>query len=90
MPFHCESCDRDFPTEAKQKQHISEHVICGIEGCNFSAHMKIVEKHISLQHRTGLFNRIVKGNSPEEIAKWVADRKRFLSYCIFIFQYRLE
>ncbi|XKL68291.1 hypothetical protein PGB90_003782 [Kerria lacca] len=73
-PFHC--CDRDFFIKEKYKAHIKEHIICGKQGCTFTAHPKIVEKHISMQHRSGLFFRIVKGNSPGEIEKWISERKK--------------
>ena len=36
----------------------------------------ILEKHIMHQHLSGLYNRIPQGNSPEEIAKWKAERRK--------------
>ena len=74
--FHCGSCDKDFNTANKYEQHVAEHVSCGLDGCTFKAHPMLVEKHIAMQHRNGLYNRIVKGNSPEEIQKWILDRKK--------------
>ncbi len=76
MPFHCECCDRGFISKDKYDEHASQHITCGIEGCKFTSHPKIIEKHILMQHKTGLFNRIVKGNSAEEIDKWISERKR--------------
>ncbi|XP_065200478.1 FMR1-interacting protein NUFIP1 [Planococcus citri] len=75
-PYFCEACDKGFGSMAKFTQHKAEHVTCGQEGCTFSAHSKIVEKHFQMQHRSGLFKRIVKGNTPEEIQKWINERKR--------------
>ncbi|XKL68001.1 hypothetical protein PGB90_003492 [Kerria lacca] len=73
-PFHC--CDRGFFIKEKYEAHLKEHIICGKQGCTFTAHPKIVEKHINMQHRSGLFSRIVKGNSPGEIEKWISERKK--------------
>ncbi|XP_012286944.1 nuclear fragile X mental retardation-interacting protein 1 [Orussus abietinus] len=75
-PLYCEVCDRDFPTQNLLERHKSTHKICGIDGCTFSAHPKLVEKHITMQHCTGLYDKIKHLNTPEDIEKWIAERKR--------------
>lgn len=74
--FHCESCDKGFAIEEKYKEHVAEHMTCDRDGCSFTAHPKIVEKHVIMQHNSGLFKRIVRGNNPEEIGKWISERKK--------------
>lgn len=55
---------------------MSEHKQCNIDGCLFTAHEKIVEKHIQMQHTTGLYSKIGNLSSPEDITRWIAERKR--------------
>ncbi|XP_075214512.1 FMR1-interacting protein NUFIP1-like [Lycorma delicatula] len=74
--FFCENCDKGFKTEDKLNQHCSEHVTCGIEGCTFVAHQKVIDKHILLQHKSGLYSKIANKDSPEDIAEWIKQRKR--------------
>lgn len=76
LPFSCDRCDRGFKTQEQLDAHIAEHVPCGIDGCKFVAHPKIVEKHIMMQHETGLADQIMKLNTPEEIQKWREQRKK--------------
>ncbi|CAG2059992.1 unnamed protein product [Timema podura] len=57
-------------------QHIQEHGICGIDGCKFTAHPKVIAKHVQMQHLTGLYHKICKADTPEDISKWIEDRKR--------------
>ncbi|PNF35012.1 hypothetical protein B7P43_G12137 [Cryptotermes secundus] len=40
------------------------------------AHPKVISKHVQMQHDTGLYKKIGNVYSPEDIAKWIADRKR--------------
>ncbi|XP_050306782.1 FMR1-interacting protein NUFIP1-like [Anthonomus grandis grandis] len=74
--FACDTCERDFYTQEQFDKHMSEHRTCNLDGCTFTAHEKIIEKHIRMQHSTGLFEKIKKINSPEEIAKWIEERKK--------------
>ena len=78
QPFSCDRCDRSFRTQELLNQHISEHIPCGINGCQFVAHPKIVERHIQMQHETGLAEQIMKLNTPEEIQKWREERKKYV------------
>lgn len=74
--FYCDTCDRGWQTQEELIKHQSEHETCGRDGCTFQAHPKIVQKHIQLQHLTGLYKRITFSYDPEEIQKWIAERKR--------------
>lgn len=76
LPFSCDRCDRSFRSKELLDLHIAEHIPCGIDGCTFVAHPKIVEKHIQMQHETGLAEKIMMLNTPEEIQKWKEERKR--------------
>lgn len=55
---------------------MKEHRVCGIDGCTFTAHGKIVDKHIEMQHSTGLYDKIRNISTPEDIARWIEERKR--------------
>jgi hypothetical protein len=55
---------------------MAEHEKCPWAGCHLVAHPKILEKHIMMQHLTGLAERIPTLNTPEEIAKWREERKK--------------
>jgi len=75
-PFFCDRCDRSFRSRELLDAHISEHIPCGIEGCPFMAHPKIVEVHYQMQHRTGMASMIMNVTSPEDILKWREERKK--------------
>jgi len=74
--YFCDVCEKLIGSETEYKVHLSEHATCGIDGCGYTAHQDILEKHIMQQHLTGLFNKIPQGNSPEEIAKWREERRK--------------
>lgn len=74
--YFCDVCEKMVGSESEYKIHLSEHATCGIDGCGYTAHQDILEKHIMHQHLTGLYNRIAHGDSPEEIAKWREERKK--------------
>ncbi|XP_011497187.1 PREDICTED: nuclear fragile X mental retardation-interacting protein 1-like [Ceratosolen solmsi marchali] len=74
--LYCEVCDRDFDSKELLQKHIEEHQTCNIDSCTFTAHPKIVEKHISMQHYTGLYHKMKNLSSEEDIKKWKAERKR--------------
>uniref|UniRef100_A0AAR5PF25 C2H2-type domain-containing protein n=1 Tax=Dendroctonus ponderosae TaxID=77166 RepID=A0AAR5PF25_DENPD len=74
--YACDTCERDFYSKYQFDKHMSEHRTCNLEGCTFTAHEKIIEKHIRMQHSTGIFEKIKKLNNPEDIAKWIEERKK--------------
>lgn len=74
--FWCEPCDRDFRSEDLLQEHKSQHQRCGIDGCKFVGHEIIVNKHIQMQHSTGLYERLKNLETPEDISKWREERKK--------------
>ncbi|KAF4532037.1 hypothetical protein B566_EDAN015016 [Ephemera danica] len=71
----CEVCDRSFPGDAELAEHLALHEVCGIDGCQFSAHPKVVAKHVEAQHDTGLFEKLILGTAPEEVARWREEQR---------------
>jgi hypothetical protein len=49
--------------------------VCGVDGCQYTAHENLIENHIQMQHLTGLYEKIRNVNTPEDIAKWIEERK---------------
>ena len=74
--YFCDVCEKPVGNAAEYKQHVSEHATCGIDGCQYTAHQDILETHIRHQHLSGFYNRIVQGNTPEDIEKWRAERRK--------------
>lgn len=75
-PFYCRNCDRDCYSEDGLRAHVAEHETCGVDGCPYTAHPKLVLNHYKTQHVTGLAAKVWKIQTPEDIAKWREDRKR--------------
>ena len=75
-PFYCRNCDRDCFSEDGLRAHVAEHETCGVDGCPYTAHPKLVLNHYKTQHVTGLAAKVWKIQTPEDIAKWREDRKR--------------
>ncbi|XP_049802179.1 nuclear fragile X mental retardation-interacting protein 1 isoform X2 [Schistocerca nitens] len=74
---YCETCDRSFRSEETLTEHLSQHQTCGLEGCQFTAHAAVVMRHVEMQHATGLYSKISAiTDKPEDIAKWISERKK--------------
>ena len=67
--YFCDVCEKGFGDKNELLEHEQQHQTCGIDGCTYTAHTEVLDKHIMHQHPTGLYNKIAQGNSPEEIQK---------------------
>lgn len=76
LALWCELCERSFKQPHQLERHMSEHEKCFYDGCNFEAHASILRKHIEAQHNSGLFNRIAKIETDEDVEKWRAERRK--------------
>ncbi|XP_059060544.1 FMR1-interacting protein NUFIP1 [Achroia grisella] len=72
----CETCDRNFNNADLLEKHKKQHEKCNIDGCQFVAHPNVITKHIQMQHSSGLYKKIANVNNPEEIKKWIEERKK--------------
>ncbi|KAM3964837.1 nuclear FMR1 interacting protein 1 [Aphomia sociella] len=72
----CETCDRGFHTADMLEKHKQQHEKCNIDGCQFVAHPKVITKHIQMQHSSGLYKKIANLNNPDDIKKWIEERKK--------------
>jgi len=72
----CDVCEKGFESVHKLKEHSAEHATCGVDGCSYTAHESLLEKHVRHQHLSGLFQKIPQGQSKEDIEKWRAERRK--------------
>ncbi|KAI1302336.1 Nuclear fragile X mental retardation-interacting protein 1 [Halotydeus destructor] len=74
----CDACNQTFFSDEELKSHLAEHVTCGLEGCSFQAHYKIVLSHQNGQHfnMKSMASKLIKLETPEDIAKWRQERKK--------------
>ncbi|CAM9556257.1 unnamed protein product [Chrysoparadoxa australica] len=85
---HCESCDKEFPSEAQRQAHFKTHEVCEHEGCNFEGTRKVLSAHFQSKH--GKFSgsgmqqvsvegqqfMVLLGSDPKEIEEWREERRR--------------
>ena len=74
--YFCDVCDLFFGSKTELEQHEAEHETCGLNGCQFTGHPKVVKVHLLHIHASGLYNRIEHGYSKEAIEKWRESRRK--------------
>lgn len=74
--FWCETCEQKFRAPEHLQRHIDEHEKCFIDGCKYEANKMLLQNHIEMQHDSGLFQRIGRIESDEDIEKWRAERRK--------------
>ncbi|XP_056411395.1 FMR1-interacting protein NUFIP1 isoform X2 [Hyla sarda] len=72
--YFCDPCDRGFKNQEKYEEHVSQHVKCQEEDCNFRAHEKLVQFHWRNMHGPGA--KRIKLDTPDEINKWREERRK--------------
>lgn len=72
----CELCERGFRQPYQLEKHLGEHEKCWFDNCNFEGHSTLLKKHIETQHQSGLFQRIGKVETEEDIEKWREERRK--------------
>lgn len=72
----CDLCERGFKFPHQLEKHRSEHEKCWFENCTFEGHTQLLKKHIEVQHQSGLFQRIIKVETDEDIEKWREERRK--------------
>ncbi|XP_055595545.1 FMR1-interacting protein NUFIP1 [Uranotaenia lowii] len=77
--YWCEGCDINCRSEEELKHHRSAHVPCPIEGCTYVGHSGVMKRHYRLAHDVERLQQKAEQASketPEEIEKWRAERRR--------------
>ncbi|CAG2167776.1 unnamed protein product [Oppiella nova] len=78
--LNCDACCRWFTSQDLYDQHMSEHIMCGLDECTFRAHPKVIESHQRMQHLCFRDKTLVKKfmslESEEDIQKWREERRR--------------
>ncbi|TYZ59437.1 hypothetical protein PybrP1_005484, partial [[Pythium] brassicae (nom. inval.)] len=84
----CKGCDKTFALESQFLAHERTHVQCHAPGCGFAASKRVVGAHFQTAHGQfagqglkeveveGQKFLVLVGNSPEDIAKWRAERRK--------------
>ncbi|XP_068142295.1 FMR1-interacting protein NUFIP1 [Drosophila tropicalis] len=75
-PESCNNCDMELANSQDMKRHLQQHETCPAEDCDFSALSNILECHIESNHITGLYQKVKKVWTPEDIAAWRAERRK--------------
>ncbi|OQR71734.1 nuclear fragile X mental retardation-interacting protein 1-like [Tropilaelaps mercedesae] len=69
----CDACERMFFSEEDFKEHCNLHVSC--PHCKYAALRQLVDLHVKLVHDKHLASKVME-QSPEEIAEYLAERRR--------------
>jgi len=71
----CSVCNIVFPSRDKLYIHLSNHVSCEHEGCDFVGTSKTVSEHRQTEH-DAIAATLFKMESPELLTAWIAQRKK--------------
>ncbi|ORZ31183.1 hypothetical protein BCR44DRAFT_1442925 [Catenaria anguillulae PL171] len=83
--FQCEPCDKTFPSASQLRSHLDTHVNCSQPQCTYQASQRAVKFHEMEAHGMHqedgdqgeiLLPAHIKLDTPEQIAQWIADRKK--------------
>ncbi|ORX92817.1 hypothetical protein LY90DRAFT_520564, partial [Neocallimastix californiae] len=73
--YECKTCEKTFNGARQHETHMSLHKKC--PECDFEASKKVLNLHIEECHSKSINkNSFISLNTPEEIEKWIADRKK--------------
>ncbi|XP_031623650.1 nuclear fragile X mental retardation-interacting protein 1, partial [Contarinia nasturtii] len=72
----CHLCDCNFKYPQQLQRHKDEHEKCWFDDCNFEGSSMLLKQHIETQHQSGLFQRISKIETDEDIEKWREERRK--------------
>lgn len=73
---YCELCECNFKYPQQLQKHLSQHEKCWYDNCTFEGSSKLLQKHVETQHQSGIFQRIVKIETEEDIEKWREERRK--------------
>lgn len=77
MPeYSCDPCSRFFVTLEKLNKHLETHVQCSEDGCTFTGSESSLASHFERIHSPSSVLYNIRLQTPEENAKWIAERKR--------------
>lgn len=72
----CHLCDCNFKHPQQLQRHKDEHEKCWFDNCHFEGSSTKLQQHIESQHQSGLFQRIGKIETDEDIEKWREERRK--------------
>jgi hypothetical protein len=70
--YYCKNCERTFEQHSQFMTHVQSHRQC--TKCDFKASKQVLEIHMQEVHPRPVMNASLE--SPEEIAKWIEERKK--------------
>lgn len=73
---YCELCECNFKYPQQLERHLNEHEKCWFDNCKFEGSSKLLQNHVETQHQSGLFKRIPKIETEEDIEKWREERRK--------------
>lgn len=73
---YCEVCECNFKYPQQLQKHLNEHEKCWFDNCTFEGSTKLLQNHVETQHQSGLFNRIQRIETDEDIEKWREERRK--------------